>query len=172
MATITTKYNLGDLCYYVIHPTCDIVQGVVLYVRVIPTPQGIDITYRLQITNPPQLQKIIDYVHESELDTFDNSKVALLSWLNTQITNVTNTPEPVIPDGFPMNGATGMTGYTGATGNTGDTGATGQLGYTGYTGYTGGVGYPGKPGQNGGRTGATGATGATGPIGATGATGV
>ena len=172
MATITTKYNLGDICYYVIHPTCDIVQGVVLYVRVIPTPQGIDITYRLQITNPPQLQKIVDYVHESELDNFANSKIALLAWLDTQVVEVTGMTEPVIPAGFPINGATGMTGLTGATGMTGATGDTGNAGYTGYTGDAGGPGYPGLPGQNGGYTGATGATGMTGATGATGATGV
>jgi len=95
--TITTKYSLGDVAYYVIHPTCDIVQGVVLYVRVIPTPSGPDITYRLQITSPANLQKIVDYVQESELDTFANSKTTLLAWLSEQTANVTNMSEPVIP---------------------------------------------------------------------------
>jgi len=98
MSTVTTKYNVGDICYYVIHPTADIVQCVVLYVRIIPMPQSIEITYRLQITNP-QLQKVIDYVHESELDTFANSKVALNAWLTSQSAKVTSMIEPTIPIG-------------------------------------------------------------------------
>lgn len=94
--TITTKYSLGDIVYYVIHPTADIVQGSILYVRVIPMPSGPDITYRLQITYPTNLQKIIDYVQESELDTFNNSKTKLLTWLSDQTTKVTDMTEPPI----------------------------------------------------------------------------
>ncbi len=94
--TITTKYSLGDIVYYVIHPTADIVQCSVLYVRVIPTPTGPEITYRLQITYPTNYQKIIDYVQESELDTFANSQAALLSWLSSQSAKVSAMTEPPI----------------------------------------------------------------------------
>ncbi len=177
MSTITTKYNLGDTCYYVIHPTADIVQCIVLYVRIIPTPQETEITYRLQITYPTRLQKIIDYVHESELDTFENSRSALLVWLSAQTSKTVSMVEPEIPSGFPRvgaTGATGATGNTGATGATGNTGATGDLGYTGATGLPGSAGYggyPGLPGLDGGRTGAIGQTGPTGNTGSTGTRG-
>ena len=108
--TITTKYNLGDIVYYVIHPTADIVQCTVLYVRIIPTPNGPDITYRLQIIYPTNYQKVIDYVQESELDTFANSQTSLLAWLASQTAKVTALTEPSIPSGFPIDGATGPTG--------------------------------------------------------------
>ena len=41
--TITTKYSLGDICYYIIHPTADIIQGVVLAVRIEPEADGVEI---------------------------------------------------------------------------------------------------------------------------------
>lgn len=175
--TITTKYIPGDICYYVIHPTADIVQCIVLYVRVIPTQTRVEITYRLQITYPIGIQKIIDYVEETAINNFETSRIALLSWLTEQTDKVTGMSEPGIPTGWPVNGptgATGFTGNTGATGNTGNTGATGELGYTGYTGsagLAGSIGFPGLAGYNGGRTGNTGPTGPTGPTGNTGVTG-
>lgn len=161
MATVTTKYNIGDVAYYVIHPTADIVQGVIQYVRIIPTLSEPDITYRMEITYPVSLQKIVDYVGESEVDTFENSKTKLLIWLDAQRAKVVamTTPAPYLP----------VTGATGATGPTGATGATGLTpGAPGSPGLAGGTGSAGSAGQYDGYTGATGAYGNTGNTGATG----
>ncbi len=96
--TITTQYSIGDIVYYVIYPTCDIIQGQVLYVRILPLPTtGVEITYRLQITYPTSIQKIVDYVQESELMTFLGAKTALLSWLTTQTSTVSAMTEPTLP---------------------------------------------------------------------------
>lgn len=89
--TITTKFSVGDKCYYIIHPTADILPCIVDYVRVIPTSTVPTITYRLHRLDKVQ---IIDYVAENEIDDFATSKTALLLWLNGQITKVTNMTEP------------------------------------------------------------------------------
>ena len=92
---ITTKYSIGDVVYYVIHPTADIIQGVIQYVRIIPTPAGIDITYRVNTTTITV--KVLDYVQESELMSFADAKTALLTWLNSQTVKVTAMTEPNLP---------------------------------------------------------------------------
>jgi hypothetical protein len=185
MDTITTKFSVNDVCYVTIHPTADILQCVVIYVRIVPvTNVSYTITYKV---NRVDVNQTIDYIREVDLYTFDEAKAELLSWLDAQTAKVTALVEPPRPAGLPIDGATGQTGITGntgatgATGNTGMTGATGiGTGSTGYTGYTGevgsaglagGPGWPGLPGLYGGKTGATGPTGATGNTGATGATG-
>ena len=160
--TITTKYNIGDIAYYNIRPTADIIQGVITYVRVIPTPDGPDITYRMQITYPAEMQKTVDYVSEDEVDTFTNSKTSLLTWLSGQTAKVTNmTPPPPYEP---------ITGNTGATGRTGNTGANGTgAGLPGQPGLHGGTGLPGGTGMF---DGPNGPTGPYGPTGSTGLTGV
>ena len=165
-----TKYFIGDIVYYVIHPTADIFQCIVDYVRVTPTTGGIEVTYKIHRLD---INRSIDYVQEYELSDFATAKAALLQWLSLQSTKVTNLTEPAWPVNARM---IGRTGNTGATGDTGATGATGSgPGIPGSTGFTGGPGLPGAagyPGTNGGETGNTGMTGATGPFGPFGPTGV
>ena len=92
MSTITTKFSVGDVCYVVIHPTADILQCVVDYVRVVPTsPTASTITYRVKRVDVVQ---IVDYIREVDLYTFVEAKAELLSWLSTQTTRITNMVEP------------------------------------------------------------------------------
>ena len=92
--TVTTKFSVGDVAYYVMHPTADILQGIVTYIRIIPTDPTFEITYRIQRTNVLQ---IIDYIHEDNLYTFDEAKAELLSWLSDQTIKITNSSEPPVP---------------------------------------------------------------------------
>lgn len=91
---ITPRYAVGDLCYYVIHPTADIFQCVVDYVRITPTTLGIEITYKVHRTD---ITRSIDYVKEYELTDFTTAQISLLSWLDTQTTKIANMVEPPAP---------------------------------------------------------------------------
>jgi hypothetical protein len=92
--TITTKFSIGDIAYIVIHPTADILQCEVLYVRITPEMASTPITYKVTRTDVPQ---IIDYIFESEIYTFADAKTELLGWLSDQTAKVTAMTEPPIP---------------------------------------------------------------------------
>lgn len=94
MTTITTKLSVGDTCYVVIHPTADIFQCVVSYVRIMPARLAgtYDITYKVTRTDNV---KSMDYVKEAETFTFSEAKVELLAWLTAQTLKITNMTEPV-----------------------------------------------------------------------------
>lgn len=95
MSTITTKFSIGDVCYVVIHPTADILQCVVSYIRITPSnPANSIITYKVQRTNAPQ---VIDYLQETEVFTFTEAKAELLSWLSTQTARISAMSEPPPP---------------------------------------------------------------------------
>jgi hypothetical protein len=169
---ITPRYAVGDVCYYTIHPTADIFQCVVDYVRITPTTLNDEITYKIRRTD---INRSIDYVPEYQLTGFTVAQESLLLWLDNQITKVQAMEIP----GRGIKGATGATGLTGTTGATGATGI--GPGVLGSTGLPGGTGFPGAPGQPGfpgtiyggvGDTGNTGATGPNGPTGPAGPTGV
>lgn len=192
MTTINTKYFVGDIVYYVVHPTADIFQCIIDYIRITPTTAGIEITYRIKRLD---ITRTIDYVQEWELSDFETSKTSLIYWLNQQSTKVSAMVEPAWPINARTRGRTGDTGATGAngtngitglTGTTGATGATGLPGQAGNPGFTGSPGSPGSsgtsglpglpgapgyPGANGGETGVTGPTGTTGINGVNGFTG-
>jgi hypothetical protein len=169
-STVTTKFSIGDVCYVTVHPTADILQCVVEYVRIVPVGNSYYTTYKVIRVG---VNQTVDYIKEADLYTFAEAKTELLAWLNTQLSKVTALAEPTYPAGFPIMGATGATGFAGATGATGATGLVpGQAGYTGAPGAPGLAGWPGLPGINGGNTGPTGNSGPTGNTGPYGQTGV
>ncbi|MCI4436149.1 MAG: hypothetical protein JHC33_04985 [Ignisphaera sp.] len=91
---ITPKYAVGDVCYYVIHPTADIFQCVVDYVRITPITLGMAITYKVHRTD---INRSIDYIQEYELTDFNTAQISLLAWLHTQTTRIANMTEPTLP---------------------------------------------------------------------------
>jgi hypothetical protein len=94
-STVTTKFSVGDVCYVVIHPTADILQCVVNYVRVIPTASNAyTITYKVTRVDVTQT---VDYIREVDLYTFTEAKTELLSWLTSQTDKVTAMTEPPAP---------------------------------------------------------------------------
>lgn len=169
--TVNTKFSIGDVCYVTIHPTADILQCIVDYIRVVPGANNTySITYRVTRVG---INQTVDYLKEVDIFTFDEAKVELLDWLSDQTLKVTQLVEPPYPTGYPVMGATGATGFRGATGATGATGLTAnQPGATGDPGAPGQNGWPGLPGMFGGKAGNTGPTGLTGNTGPNGLTGV
>jgi hypothetical protein len=91
---ITPRYAVGDVCYYVIHPTADIFQCVVDYVRITPTTSNNEITYKIRRTD---INRSIDFVPEDQVTNFPDAQQSLLLWLNTQTTRIANMTEPTLP---------------------------------------------------------------------------
>ena len=93
--TINTAFSVGDVVYIAIHPTADILQCIVNYVRVVPiNATDVVITYKVTRTD---INQTIDYILEADLYTFANAKAELLSWLALQTTKITNMTEPPAP---------------------------------------------------------------------------
>ena len=94
ITTINTKFSVGDVCYVTIHPTADILQCVVNYVRADVITAAV--TYRVTRV---EVNQTIDYLNESDIYTFDEAKAELLSWLADQTSRVTLSVEPPYPSG-------------------------------------------------------------------------
>lgn len=93
-STVTTKFSVDDICYVAIHPTADILQCQVMYIRITPTTDSYTVTYRVKRTDVIQ---VVDYINESELYTFAEAKTELLTWLNGQVSKITTMVEPPDP---------------------------------------------------------------------------
>jgi hypothetical protein len=94
-STVTTKFSVGDVCYVAIHPTADILQCVVNYVRIIPSSATTyAITYKVTRVD---IKQSVDYIREADLYTFAEAKAEILSWLSNQTIRVTAMTEPPAP---------------------------------------------------------------------------
>jgi precorrin-6B methylase 1 len=92
MTTVTTKFSVGDVCYVTIHPTADILQCVVDYVRVIPGANNTSsITYKVTRVG---INQTVNYLKEVDIFTFAEAKTELLNWLSQQTAKVTALTEP------------------------------------------------------------------------------
>ena len=98
MTTIVTKFSVGDTCYVVVHPTADILQCIVDYVRVVPVTTTLStVTYNVHRTvNIVGSITTLQYVKEAELYTFAEAKAELLAWLEIQRLKTVAATEPVI----------------------------------------------------------------------------
>ena len=97
MATITNKYNLGDTVYFVVNGSVDIVPATITNIHFYSSLCSSDVVSYDLATSHFNYPTNLQFVGESQLYSFLNAKAALLSWLNQQVTNVTNiTTPPVI----------------------------------------------------------------------------
>lgn len=97
MSTITTTYSVGDIAYFIITGTADIVPVRVVGIHLNSILSNDVVSYDLITSHFDGLPTKLQFVGQSQLFTFEQAKSALLSYLNQQITLVTGmTIPPVI----------------------------------------------------------------------------
>lgn len=95
MSVISPKFLEGQRAYYVLFSTVEIVPVEIIAIHLYSQHSSEPVSYKIQLVNRLK-PTFIEFVEESKLLTFSQSKIYLLSWLETQKIRITNLTEPTV----------------------------------------------------------------------------